>query len=442
MTNEVSLDKLQDTKDSRIDVAAEMKQIRDLVRQQVPSDTSPETDIFDDGLNELRANWNVQPFQFESSVPVIGPLIAVFRTAWNGIATKWQVRHILGQQNNFNLIVYHLLRDLCQEVGVLSQEASDLSRRTGLLDQRMTELSLGARQLVQDVEHGKAVLDEVAERLEELDLRLISTRNLVSARNSAGQVQRAEAEGSPSAAGSASSEGCDYLDFNARFTALGSVVRKTYRQYLPLFEGRGSVLDAGCGQGHFLELLQELDVDGYGVDIDEEMVELCRLKGLRAQVGDVVAHLSDLPDESLGGIFSGHLIEHLDPPALRRFLTLAHRALCPGGILVCETPNTRSLFVLANTFYRDPTHKQPVHPETYQFMAQAEGFVDVELRYSLSAPDDRAIKPISAPEGSDPSMQVMVRKLNQRLQRIDETVFGYQNVALVARKADRASGGH
>ena len=434
MSSELGLEKRQDTQYSSIDVAAEMEKIRDEVRHQVPPDRSRKPHVFWECLNQVRANWQLEPFLFRSSVPVIGPLIAAFRRGWNSVAAKWQVRHIVGQQNTFNLIVYHLLRDLCQEYGVLTQATSDQHHR-------MDELSRDARQLAQDVEHGKSVLDEAAERLDELDLRLISTRSVVFAADSAGEVQRAEAKGSPSAAGSAASQNCDYLGFNARFTALGSVVRKTYQQYLPMFEGRGRVLDAGCGQGHFLELLREIDVDGYGVDIDAEMVELCRLKGLQAQVGDVVGHLSELPDESLGGIFSGHLIEHLNPSALKRFLTLTHRALCPGGIFVCETPNTRSLFVLANTFYRDPTHQQPVHPETYQFMAQAEGFVDVELRYSLSAPDDRAIKPISVPEGSDPSMQVMVRELNQRLRRIDKQLFGYQNVALVARKADRASGG-
>lgn len=432
MTNQVSLEKRQNTQDSSVDVAAEMERIRELIQQQVSPDVYLKTRTFEDTLNQVRANWNVQSFQFESSVPVIGSSIAAFRAAWNSIATKWQVRHILGQQNNFNLTVYHLFQELCQEVG-------DLSRKVVMQDQRTRELSRDAQQLVEEVEHGKAVLDEVVERLEEFDLRLICTRNLMCRAGSAKPLHETMVVETPST-NVPSSEGYDYLGFNAKFTALSSVVRKTYRQYLPLFEGRDTILDAGCGQGHFLELLHEIEVNAYGVDIDAEMVGICRLKGFEAQVGDVIAHLADLPDQSLGGIFSGHLVEHLAPPVLQRFLALAYKSLRPGGVLVCETPNTESLFVLANTFYRDPTHQRPLHPETYQFMAQAEGFVDVALQYSLPAPGDWAIELIDVPDDLDSSLRTIVRELNERLRRIDEQVFGYQNVALIARRADRASG--
>jgi len=430
MTNEDAVERSPQMQNPPVDAAAEMREIRDRVRQQASREQARQLEAFEGNLDQVRANWQVEPFFFRSSVPVIGPLIAAFRTAWNRVAAKWQVRHILSQQNTFNLTVYRLLQDLCQRTGLLDQRTERLDQRTERLDRRMDHLA-------REVKQGMSGLDEVLERLEELDLRLISTRSLVSAARAAGQAEEAvDKQPVPTTACSPAGGG-DYLGFNARFTARGSVIRKTYRRYLPLFEGRGKVLDAGCGRGHFLELLREIDADGYGVDIDAEMVEVCRLKGLEAQVGDAVNHLSELPEGSLGGIFSGHLIEHLDPPALQRFLALAHRSLHPGGVLVCETPNTRSLYVLANTFYRDPTHQQPVHPETYQFMAQAVGFVDVELRYSLPVPEDRTVEPVIVAGDSDTSLQAMVQEINERLGRIDEQLFGYQNVALIARRIDR-----
>ena len=430
MTNQDVVERGPQMQDPPVDAAAEMRRIRDSVREQASLERSQQVKASEGNLDQVRANWQVEPFLFRSSVPVMGPLIAAFRTAWNSVAAKWQVKHILSQQNTFNLTVYRLLEDLCQRLGLLDQRTERLDQRTEKLDRRMD-------QLAQEVGQGMSVLEEVSERLEELDLRLISTRSLVSAVNAAEKAEEASDEKPLATTGCSPVGGGDYLGFNARFTARGSVIRKTYRQYLPLFEERGKVLDAGCGQGHFLELLRQIDVDGYGVDIDAEMVEVCRLKGLEAQVGDAVNHLSELPEGSLGGIFSGHLIEHLDPPALQRFLALAHRSLHPGGVLVCETPNTRSLYVLANTFYRDPTHQQPVHPETYQFMAQAVGFVDVELRYSLPVPEDRTVEPVIVAGDSDTSLQAMVQEINERLGRIDEQLFGYQNVALIARRIDR-----
>jgi len=177
-------------------------------------------------------------------------------------------------------------------------------------------------------------------------------------------------------------------------------------------------------------------VESYGVDDDAEMVEMSRLKGLQAQPADITAHLSQLPTGSLGGVFSGRRIEHLDPAALQTFLSLAYRYVRPGGTLVCETPNTRSLFAIADTCYRDPTYQKPVHLGTYRFIAQAAGFADVELSYSLEVLEAWAVEPTGASAYTDPSLQALVREVNSRLRRGDEQVFGYQRVALIARKAD------
>ena len=406
------------TEDSSIDAAAEMSQIRDSIRSEALLGRPAMSGALDDRVTQARSAWNVQPLSFQSSVPVIGSFIAALRTAWNSVATKWQIRHVLDQQNRFNLIVYRSLGDLAQAAQTVSDKTDWLSQV--------------GQQLVEQV-------DGVSEQLEELELRLLRIRRLVSATTASGPSEAAPVGGSGPRTAPSSTQGDDYLGFNVRFTARGSVVRQTYRQYLPLFANRVDVLDAGCGRGHFLELLQEIGVEGYGVDRDADMVEICRLKGLRAQVADAMNHLAELPSESLGGVFSGHLIEHLAPAELHRFLALARRSLRPGGVLVCETPNTRSLFVLANTYYRDLTHQQPVHPETYQFMAQAEGFVEVELRYSHSVPDHRAVGAIELPERADPDLKTTIQEINARLRRIDEEIFGCQNVALIAHKADRAS---
>jgi SAM-dependent methyltransferase len=396
----------QDTQTTVLDVTAEMRKIREQVRQQV-SITPAVPRTFDWAetrrlLRRAKEKWNVQELPFESSTPVIGPLLAAFRSAWNSVAAKWHVRRILNQQNAYNLVIYQLLQSLLQEAQISNAN----------LVERLADLTEQLRQ--QD------------EWRQELELRLLVMRRAAGAPTS--PVQDAT-DSSAQAGGD-----CGYLNFNVAFTGAGSMIKETYRQYVPLFAGAENVLDAGCGRGYFLELLKEAGIEGYGVDCEVEMVEMCRLKGFRAEVGDVIEHLSALPGDSLGGIFCGHLIEHLNPAVLQKFLALAHDRLRPGGVLICETPNTRSLFVMANTYYRDPTHQQPLHPETYQFMAQSEGFVNVELRYSLSPPSNLVAEFIDSSHYSDPSLQALTVEVNDRLQCVNQQLFGDQNVALIAYK--------
>ena len=101
---------------------------------------------------------------------------------------------------------------------------------------------------------------------------------------------------------------------------------------------------------------------------------------------------------------------------------------------MCETPNTASLYVMANTYYRDPTHQRPVHPETYEFLARAHRFSDVELRYSSPVPFHVSVPPLPSVETLDPVLEHVVAEIGARFERIDRQLSGCQNVALIACK--------
>ena len=57
-------------------------------------------------------------------------------------------------------------------------------------------------------------------------------------------------------------------------------------------------------------------------------------------------------------------VEHLWPADHMRFARLAAAALRPGGVVVVETPNPKSLIAGADQLPCDPTHLRPVFPET------------------------------------------------------------------------------
>ena len=108
------------------------------------------------------------------------------------------------------------------------------------------------------------------------------------------------------------------------------------------------------------------------------MVQLCRERGLDAEAGDLFELLAGLPAESLAGVVSFHVIEHLPGGALDRLVRLAYRALRPGGVLILETPNPLSMVVAARNFWLDPTHVRPVHPESLRLIYELAGFEPVE----------------------------------------------------------------
>ena len=219
----------------------------------------------------------------------------------------------------------------------------------------------------------------------------------------------------------------DYAGFEERFRGHEEDIKARQRLYLPYFEGRAPVLDIGCGRGEFLELLRERHIDGRGVDADLDMVLLGRDKGLDVVMQDGLTCLAALPDDSLGGVFGGQLVEHLPSRQIIELVKLCHRKLAPGGVLILETPNPQCLMVFADSFYRDLTHLQPIHPDTMQFLLEATGFRDVEVKFS--GPVDPAMR-LPSLRGAEAELE----GFNRGIERLNALLFGFQDYAVIGRK--------
>src|SRR5687768_6296367 len=93
-------------------------------------------------------------------------------------------------------------------------------------------------------------------------------------------------------------------------------VRRVRGLYAPMFDGASPVLELGCGQGEFLDVLASRGTDARGVDVDEGMVAHARDRGHDVALDDATGYLtSSVAVESLGGVFCAHLLEHLEPGA-------------------------------------------------------------------------------------------------------------------------------
>ena len=99
-------------------------------------------------LDPIRARAILHEHRFSSSAPVIGPLIAWLRERWNSIATKWYVRPLIQQQNEFNLLVVERLANL--EIRLVGQAAhlDHLSQTAEALEARLIALELSRNELL------------------------------------------------------------------------------------------------------------------------------------------------------------------------------------------------------------------------------------------------------------------------------------------------------
>jgi SAM-dependent methyltransferase len=212
----------------------------------------------------------------------------------------------------------------------------------------------------------------------------------------------------------------DYFAFESRMRGSVEVIRERQRPYVDDFRDQAPVLDIGCGRGELLGLLREAGVGARGIDADADMVAFARGEGLEVEQADLVEHLEQLDDRSLGGIFMGQVVEHLPAATLVRALGLAAKKLRPGGLLVAETINPLSPLAL-RSYFADLTHAQPLVPETLELLARQAGFAETELRF-LNEPAERLTEP------DDPVIAANVRRLNKLL-------FAPLDYALVARTA-------
>ena len=195
------------------------------------------------------------------------------------------------------------------------------------------------------------------------------------------------------------------------------------------------MLDLGCGRGEFLDLLRAHGISARGLDLNHEMVEASRARGLDVAEADAVTYLSSLPDASLGGLFSAQVIEHLQPDYLLRVLDEAAVKIRPGGVIVLETINPACWVAFFESYIRDLTHVRPIHPQTLQFLLRASGFSPVEIEYRSPVDPSTRLQPLPRPAGDlEPAAEVLIETFNANVENLNGRLFTFQDYAAVGRR--------
>lgn len=174
-----------------------------------------------------------------------------------------------------------------------------------------------------------------------------------------------------------------YPDLDYEFQRYTGVVPENQRRiqsfYLPFFEGRRRVLDLACGDGDFVGMLTEQGISATGVDFDPKACAAVRARGLDVICQDVLDYLERAEPESVEGVFSAHLVEHLTYHQVLRMLELSLRVLKPGGIILLVTPNVRSMYTHLESYYKHFGHISFYHPELLCFFLDYVGFTDPQM---------------------------------------------------------------
>lgn len=322
------------------------------------------------------------------------------------------IDHVLARQRLFNEAVVRVLTETGRQWEALDRQVAEQERV--IVDLRQEVLRR---------------VQEIGERIEpdpEIERALEGLRESVRSSES---PQRVSAVPPPATV----EDRRRYARFHDETSAF-DVARDVYRRYVPRFRECRRVVDLACGRGPFLELLDEAEVSSYGVDSNPDFVRRVRERGLEAIEADALEHLESLEPAAIDGAFAGHFVEHLDSNRLLRFFRLVARALAEDGVFVFESPNTADLGVLARSYFRDPTHHLPRHPETYRFLVEACGFVAVRIEHSLPRASTEVLQ---TPPPSAHLEESVRRVLEDNVRRLNACLFGPANFAVVCRKSGR-----
>lgn len=219
----------------------------------------------------------------------------------------------------------------------------------------------------------------------------------------------------------------DYEKFQQRFRKLDDV-KKSFQPYLELLKCKNNIIDLGCGRGEVLELLKENGIHAIGVEQYIPFVEMCRKKGLIVKESDIIDFLDTLNSDSVDCFFASQVVEHLNIADFIALCEQTYDKLMVGGYFIAETPNPLCLSIYRDSFYIDPTHNRPIHPEFFKFLLEEIGFKHVDVIYTEASKIPYRLPLL---DGSNINN---LEEFNDGINCITDMLFGSRDYAVIATK--------
>lgn len=173
----------------------------------------------------------------------------------------------------------------------------------------------------------------------------------------------------------------DYDNFILRATAQDPDKGwRTPREMLLKHANGGNLLDLGCGAGNFLQGMNRLGWNLYGIEMSPEMARAAEARtAAKIFCGDILA--ADFPAGHFDAITCFHVFEHVYEP--RQVMERVFRWLKPGGIFYLYVPNIYSAEarIFGSYWYplELPRHLYHFSPNTLRRLARAVGLDEVTV---------------------------------------------------------------
>jgi 2-polyprenyl-3-methyl-5-hydroxy-6-metoxy-1,4-benzoquinol methylase/ribosomal protein S27E len=231
---------------------------------------------------------------------------------------------------------------------------------------------------------------------------------------------------------------------------------KQYHRRLQLIEkyaqGKGKLLDIGCGGGFFLKAAEERGWDPHGIDIVPGFVEFARDELQLKNVHCRSLEQSEYEKNFFDVIVLWDLIEHLPHPS--EFLKTINNIIRPGGLLVIWTPNANNAAWLKGNWYGyEPLqHLYFYSPATLKQTLQSTGFHIVYKNTNrakkgfFTSPQNNAYKkperPLSKIEklfwGVKRDFRNFLNPVNYISPLLDWAGFGFNLYVIAEKSAERS----
>lgn len=133
----------------------------------------------------------------------------------------------------------------------------------------------------------------------------------------------------------------DYNLVAKRFSSYRGVIWEEFKFLFNNYLKKGDkVLDIGCGNGRFCEIIQEAGADYTGIDISEKLIEIAKKKFPKGMfiVGDALN--IPFPEKSFDKVYAIALLHHIPSKDFRlKVLNEAKRVLKKNGLLIASVWN-------------------------------------------------------------------------------------------------------
>ncbi|MEA2100033.1 MAG: glycosyltransferase [Campylobacterota bacterium] len=179
-----------------------------------------------------------------------------------------------------------------------------------------------------------------------------------------------------------------YMNYENIFRGSRELIQERFQEYfnyIPKIIDKS--LDIGCGRAEWVELQQLRGIDATGIDLNQSLLNIASSQDVKnLQKIDAFEYLANCQDNSFDLVSAFHIIEHIPHKDLIKLLQEIKRVSKPNATILLETPNPENLKVAAFTFYRDPTHLNPLPADVMKFTLEYLGFEDIKVNYLHSEP--------------------------------------------------------